>query len=127
MIVVDASAALEAMLSAGEARRRLGSELVAVPHLVDSEICHALRRLCRQGAISVPEAERMLDHWARLGVQRFGVVALLSRIWELRDNLSAYDATYIALAEALDSSLLTADAHLARAPGLRCPVTILSG
>ena len=127
MIVVDASAALEALLSSGEARRRLGSDSVAVPHLVDSEICHSLRRLCRLGTISVQKAERLLGDWARLGIQRFGVVALLGRIWELRDNLTAYDATYVALAEALDCPLLTTDAHLARAPGVRCSITVLPG
>jgi len=127
VIVVDASAALEALLSSGEARRRLGLDSVAVPHLVDSEICHSLRRLCRLGTISVQKAERLLGDWARLGIQRFGVVALLGRIWELRDNLTAYDATYVALAEALDCALLTTDAHLARAPGVRCSITVLPG
>ena len=127
MIVVDASAALDALLSSGEARRRLGSESVAAPHLVDSEICHSLRRLCRLGTISVQEAERLLGDWTRLGIQRFGMVALLGRIWELRDNLTAYDATYVALAEALDCALLTTDVHLARAPGVRCSITVLPG
>ena len=127
MIVIDASAALDALLSSGEARRRLGSESVAAPHLTDSEICHSLRRLCRLGTISDQEAERLLGDWARLGIRRFGMVALLGRIWELRDNLTAYDATYVALAEALDCPLLTTDVHLARAPGVRCSITVLPG
>lgn len=126
MIVVDASAALDALLSPGEARRRLGSESVAVPHLVDSEICHSLRRLCRLGMISVPKAERLLGGWTQLGVQRYGMVALLGRIWELRENLSAYDATYVALAEALDCPLLTTDVRLAGAPGVKCSITVLA-
>ena len=103
----------------------MGSESVAAPHLVDSEICHSLRRLCRLGAISVREAERLIGDWARLGIQRFGVVALSGRVWELRDNLTAYDATYVALAEALDCPLLTTDLHLVRVPGLRCSITVL--
>ena len=127
MIVVDASAALDALLSSGEARRRLGSESVAAPHLVDSEICHSLRRLCRLGTISVQEADRLLGKWARLGIQRYGMVAHLGRVWELRNNLTAYDATYVALAEALDCPLLTTDVHLARAPGVQCSITVLPG
>ena len=123
--MVDASEALEALLFSGEARRRLSFDLAAVPHLVDSQICNSLRRMCRLETISLPEAESAIDHWVQMGVQRFGVVALLGRIWELRDNLSANDATYVALAEALDCPLLTADRHLARAPGLRCSITVL--
>ncbi len=125
MIVVDASVALDALISSGEARKRLSFESVAVPHLVDSEVCHALRRLLRIGVIGLSEAEKALRHWTQLGLTRFGVVALLDRVWDLRDNLSAYDATYVALAEALDCALLTADGRLALAPGPRCPITVL--
>lgn len=66
-----------------------------------------------------------LSRWARLGVRRFGVVGLLSRIWELRDNVTAYDATYVALAEAFGCQLLTADARLASAPGPRCTIVVI--
>lgn len=125
MIVVDASVALEALLHSGEARRRLGSEMLAAPHVVDWEICHSLRRMSRLGLITVSQAERVLSRWVKLELQRFGVVALLGRIWELRDDLSSYDASYAALAEVLDCTLVTTDGHLARAPGLRCPVTFL--
>lgn len=127
MIVVDASAALDALLSSGEARRRLGRERVAVPHLADSEICNSLRRMVRHRRISPLQAERVLRKWARLGLYRFEVVSLLGRIWELRDDLSAYDATYVALAEALDCPLFTADSRLATAPGLRCSISLLPG
>ena len=125
MIVVDASVALEALFHSGEARRRLGSEMLAAPHLVDSEICHSLRRMSRRGVIRIGEAEKMLNGWVQLEVQRFGVVALLGRIWELRDNLTSYDASYVALAEALGCPLVTTDGRLTGAPGLRCPVTLL--
>ena len=67
----------------------------------------------------------MLNTWRRFGVIRYPVFALLERVWELRDNLSAYDASYVALAEALDGSLLTADSALSRAPAIRCSVTIV--
>ena len=125
MIVVDASAALNGLLSSGDARRRVSLEPVAVPHLVDSEICHSLRRLVRVGAIGLADAELCLRYCGQPGLLRFGVATFLGRIWELRDNLSAYDATYVALAEALECGLLTADNRLSRAPGLRCPVTVL--
>ena len=125
MIVVDASVALHALLSAGDARRELSLERIAAPHLVDSEIGHALRRMLRLGTISSPEAEQILEVWGQLGLQRFGVVGLLGRIWALRDNLSAHDATYVALAEALNCPLLTADSRIANAPGPQCTITVL--
>lgn len=66
-----------------------------------------------------------LARWARLGLRRFAVVGLLARIWELRENLSAYDASYVALAEALTCGLVSADARLARSPGPRCAITVV--
>jgi predicted nucleic acid-binding protein len=66
-----------------------------------------------------------LDAFRRLGMTRYPVFSMLDRVWELRDNLSAYDASYVALAELLGCSLLTADARLSRAPGIRCPVTVV--
>jgi Predicted nucleic acid-binding protein, contains PIN domain len=66
-----------------------------------------------------------LDAFRRLGMTRYPVFSLLDRVWELRDNLSAYDASYVALAELLDCNLLTADARLSRAPGIRCSITLV--
>ena len=66
-----------------------------------------------------------LDAWWRLGLTRDPVFSLLDRVWELRDNLSAYDASYVALAELLGCNLLTADARLSRAPGIHCPITVV--
>lgn len=125
MIVLDASAAVLALLNDGDARQRLATEPVAVPHLVDSEVAHSLRAQLLRGVIDAADGKRVLQRWARLGLQRFSAVGLLDRIWQLRENLTAYDATYIALAEALDCSLVTADARLARAPGPTCPVTVV--
>ncbi len=98
---------------------------MAVPHLVDSELCHALRRLVRRGAIGLSQADPALERWVGMGLRRYGAVGLLDRIWELRANLTAYDATYVALAEALDCPLLITDVRLARAPGVRCSITVL--
>lgn len=67
----------------------------------------------------------MLQAWRRLGLTRYGVHPLLDRIWQLRDNLSASDAGYVALAEALDCALVTADGRLSRAAGVRCTLTVV--
>jgi predicted nucleic acid-binding protein len=125
VIVFDASAVVLALLNDGDARRLLAAESVAVPHLADSELASALRAQVLRGQLDAADARTALDRWTRLGLRRFAIVRLLDRVWELRDNLTAYDATYVALAEALDCALLTADARLARAPGARCPVTVV--
>ena len=75
--------------------------------------------------LAADSAWTALDTFRRLGMTRYPVFSLLDRVWELRDNLSAYDASYVALAELLDCSLLTADARLSRAPGVRCPITLV--
>ena len=125
MIVLDASAAVLALLNDGEARRALAVETVAVPHLADSEVTHALRAQVLRGRVGTADAQRALTRWTQLGLKRFAVVGLLGRIWELRDNLTAYDATYVALAEALACDLVTADTRLAQAPGPKCAITII--
>lgn len=125
MIVVDASAGLSALLNAGAARRGLAGQQLHVPHLIDSEIANGLRRRVAAGDVSADAAWTALRVWQRLGTTRYPVVSLLHRVWELRDNVSAYDACYVALAEFLGSTLLTADARLARAPGTRCPITVV--
>lgn len=125
MIVVDASAALSGLLNDGPARRALAGERLHTPHLVDSEIASGLRRRVAARQLTAHEGWTALDHWRRLGMIRYPVFALLGRVWELRDNLSAYDATYVALAEVLDCGLLTADARLSQPPGVRCPVIVV--
>ena len=122
---MDASAAVLGLLNDGPARAVLAEEAVVCPHLADSEIAHALRFQVRRGALDGSVAERALGVWARLGLERVGVSGLLGRIWELRENLSAYDATYVAVAEAFESPLVTADGRLARAPGPRCTITVV--
>jgi predicted nucleic acid-binding protein len=125
LIALDASAAVLALLNDGAARRSVASDSVAVPHLVDSDVANALRGRVLRGRLASGDAASALAGWARLGLRRFPVVGLLPRIWELRDNLTAYDATYVALAEALDVPLVTADARLAHAPGPTCPVVVV--
>lgn len=127
--MLDASAGVEVV--EGEsgprlaAQRRILSEEIHVPHLFDVEIASALRSRVRMGATSVHDAERALRSVAELPLLRHGHERLIARAWELRDNLSAYDGVYVALAEILRCPLLTADASLANAPGPRCPIEVL--
>jgi predicted nucleic acid-binding protein len=125
MIVADASAALSALLNAGPARRALGTEQLHVPHLIDAEVANGLRRRVAGAEIGPDAGWAALDAWRHLGMIRYPLVGTLGRVWQLRDNLSAYDACYVALAEQLGCALLTADQRLARAPGTRCPVTVV--
>lgn len=125
MIVIDASFAVLGLLNDGDARRSLSGESIAVPHLADSEVAHALRAQVLRGTAGEHEAREALHRWAGLGIRRFPVAGLLGRIWELRQNLTAYDASYVALAEALDCAMHTADARLAGAPGPSCTVVVV--
>ena len=125
MIVVDASAALTALLNDGPARRLIATEYLHAPHLVDSELASGLRRRVLAKQVSADDGWRALDTWRHLAVSRYAVHGVLDRVWELRDNVSAYDASYVALAERLDCALVTADARLSNAPGIYCPVTVV--
>ena len=125
MIVLDASAALSGLLNAGPARDWIATEQVHVPHLIDPEVASGLRRQVASREIAAGDGWSALDTWRRLGLTRYPLQVLLERVWELRDNLSAYDAGYVALAESLGCSLVTADAPLSRAPGPRCPITLV--
>ena len=122
MIVVDASAAVDYLLAAGAfdriaTRFAAPSQSLHAPHLLDVEVAHALRRLAISRTISASRAEDALEDFASLRVRRYPRRPLLPRIWQLRSNMSAFDAACVALAEALDASLVTADGALARAPG----------
>lgn len=124
MIVVDASAAVAALLNAGPARRTVGDEQLHVPHLIDSEVAHVLRHRVLAREADADAGWAALDTWRRLGMTRHPTFALLGRVWELRD-VSSYDGAYVALAERLNCALLTADGRLSRTPGLQCPVTVV--
>ena len=105
---------------------RLGSEDLAAPHLIDSEVTHALRGIALRGAITDAQAARAMQGFLALTIERFAAEQLRPRMWELRHNLTGYDATYVALAEALSATaLLTTDARLAVAPGPHCPIDVL--
>ena len=123
--MVDASAALSALLNAGPSGARLPASSCMSPHLIDVEVANGLRRKVAAQQLDVSAGWAALDALRRLGMMRYQTSAFLDRIWELRDNLSPYDASYVALAELLGCNLLTADGRLGRAPGVRCPVTVV--
>ena len=131
MIVCDASvltAALALDGPSGEAARRaVERDLeVAIPDLADVETISAFRKRLRAGLLSEPRCARAIRDLMSLPFPRFPASGLLERAFELRDTLSVYDAIYVALAEALGCELVTADARLARAPGVRCPVRVIT-
>ena len=125
MIVVDASAAVSALLNDGPARRAILGQQLHVPHLIDMDVASGLRRQVAGGNIDSDAGWTALDTFGRLGMTRYPAGGLLERVWQLRDNVSAYDAIYIALAEDLDCALLTSDAKFGRTPGIRCSVTLV--
>jgi len=95
------------------------------PHLVDAEVGHALRRTVLAGELSAGRARAALEDLADLPIRRAGHRGILARAWELRSNLTFYDGLYVALAERLELPLLTLDARLANASGIRAQVEIL--
>jgi len=126
VIVLDSSAAVDYLVSR-ERGEWVEQELVAdgdvhVPHLIDVEITNALRNLVRRGELHERRARGALEDLADLDVARYSHVEFLERIWQLRTNMTAYDATFVALAEALGAALLTTDDKLAHAPGIRAAI-----
>ncbi|MCZ2839946.1 type II toxin-antitoxin system VapC family toxin [Modestobacter sp. VKM Ac-2985] len=126
MIVLDASAAVAALLRDGSARESAAREQLHAPHLIDAEVAQTLRRLVSAGRLPAHAGKHLLLEWSALALVRHPAHPLLPHIWALRENVTAYDATYVALAEALGCALLTADTRLARAPGTTCPVTVVA-
>jgi predicted nucleic acid-binding protein len=130
MIVVDASLLSNALINEAElgdrARRALDSdsEWVAPSHLV-VEVLSVLRREARRGNITPERVERTIASLPTLLFEQVDTSMLVERIWELRNNLTAYDAGYVAAAEHLACALLTSDARLAKAPGVRCEVVVV--
>ncbi len=102
-------------------------DVPAAPHLLDVEVALALRRYVQARTISTDRAELALEHLGQLGVTRHGHEELLPRIWALRENLTAYDAAYVVLAEALAAPLLTLDTWLAEAPGHQARLWMVGG
>ena len=121
-MVVDASAVVEVLLQTErgiriEERLFAPGETLHVPHLIDIEVAHAMRRAWLQGLIDEVRAEEALDDLAAWLLVRYPHDLFLPRVWSLRHNVTAYDAVYVALAETLEVTLLTCDARLASSAG----------
>jgi predicted nucleic acid-binding protein len=122
VIVLDASAAIDWLLQTSEGKtieQRIYSrnETLHAPHLLDLEVAQVLRRLVRERIVPAQRADEAIDDLLDLRINRYPHFVFLPRIWQLRQNLSAYDAAYIALAEKLGAHLITRDSRLASAPG----------
>ncbi|MGY1704073.1 type II toxin-antitoxin system VapC family toxin [Geodermatophilus sp. SYSU D00697] len=125
MRVVDAGVVVQVLLDEVDPWR-LGDEELGVPHLLDSEVTNVLRRLVQRGRLSEAQGAAALAAFTALELLRFPADWLRPRMWELRHDATAYDATHLALAELTEAtSLLTTDARLATVPGIRVPVEVL--
>ena len=129
MIVSDASAVVLALGDDGPAgdvaRERLSGERIIAPELLDVEVTAAWRRHEAAGRLDSRRAALARSDLRDLPVQRVSHRLLMERCWELRANVTVYDAVYVALAELLDAPLVTADRKLANAPGIRCQVEVV--
>lgn len=130
MIVVDASALLEFLLQTElgarvEARLFRDDDELHAPHLVDVEIIQGLRRLVRTGELSSGRADEALGDLADLDLHRHAHTDLLGRAWKLRDSITACDAMYVTLAEAIAAPIVTCDSPLAKAPGHRARIEVI--
>ena len=121
---------MELILNTAAGRRlaeRLRSPRVTIhaPHLIDLVVAQTLRRYVREGALSDERGELALEHFSLLDLNRYGHDTFLRRIWALKENITAYDAAYVALAEALDAPLVTGDRKLAKAPRIQAAIELL--
>ncbi len=125
MRVLDAGVVVDLLVGRLD-ETALGGEEVGVPHLLDSEVTNVLRRLVLRGDLTAEQGDAAMARFVQLELERFPADWLRARMWGLREDLTAYDATYVALAEAVGATaLLTTDARLAGAPGLRCTVRVV--
>jgi predicted nucleic acid-binding protein len=108
-----------------EARVLDPDEQMNAPHLLDVEATQALRRLTQLKSITATRGKEALSDYAALDIRRAGHLDFLDRMWQLRENVSAYDASYVALAEALDAPLVTCDGKLARSQGHRAKIELI--
>jgi predicted nucleic acid-binding protein len=126
VLVTDAGVWVRALVDEAPGdpiRTRLVAEpAVVAPALIDLDFTNVLRGLLAKGSIALPGAELALAEFLQAPIQRYSHESLVPRVWQLRQNLTAYDAAYVALAEALGVDLLTIDRGIGGAPGIRCRV-----
>jgi predicted nucleic acid-binding protein len=130
IVVLDASAAVEVLLRTARGGPLAGPLLswetsLHAPHLLDVEVAQVLRRFVARGELAPERARQALQDLADLPCERYPHDFLLVRAWELRENLTAYDAVYVALAEILGATLLTTDGRISRAPGHSASVEVI--
>jgi predicted nucleic acid-binding protein len=130
MLVLDASCLIEVLLrtpAANTVERLIFApgQTLHAPHLIDIEVAQVIRRYAAKGEINGERGRQALEDLADTKLQRYPHAFLLSRIWELRHNITAYDAAYVALAEALDINLLTRDRRLAASIGHHARVVLV--
>jgi predicted nucleic acid-binding protein len=130
MIVVDAGVLATALADDGDSgkriRQRLTGEDLAAPALIDLEVTSVLRKGILAGALTDHRAALAMSDLIDLPMERVPHVGLLRRVWELHNNVTPYDAAYVALAELLSAPLLTADVRLSKAPGPQCDIEVIS-
>jgi predicted nucleic acid-binding protein len=130
VIVVDASVVVTALADDGSdgdrARERMRGERLVAPHLIDIEVTSAWRRLVSTGALDERRAALALGDLRALRIGRVPHGPLIDRCWQLRHNLTVYDAAYVALAERTETLLLTADSRLGGSPGPQCEIELLA-
>lgn len=130
MIVVDASVLIEVLLNTDDGiaiadRLLSGTETLLAPHLIDIEVAQVLRRYVLRGEVKGVRAQQALELLAEFPLTRYDHEPLLGRIWELRENVTAYDGAYVALAEGLDATLVTRDRKLASLSVIRGAIDLL--
>jgi predicted nucleic acid-binding protein len=129
VIVVDASALMEVLLrtdaAAAVETRLFGGDTLHAPHVLDLEVAQVLRRYERIGDLSAQRGRAALDLLGEFRIERYPHHLFLQRVWSLRANATAYDACYLALAEALNAPLLTLDRRLAGVPGHGAKVEVI--
>lgn len=127
MKIVDAGVIVNLLVGDVDPER-LGNEELGCPHPLDSEVTHVLQALVRRGVLTEEQGDLAMEGFIDLGLTRFPAEGLRQRMWQLRHDLSGYDATYVALTERTGAtSLLTTDARLARSPGHECAIEVVTG
>jgi predicted nucleic acid-binding protein len=128
-MVIDASAVLDLLLGSGAAESvssRIENTALHAPELIDLEVLQVLRRYRLHEGLSRSRAEEALEDFSAIRIQRHRHRLYLARIWELHENLTAYDAAYVVLAEALQAPLLTSDRKLAQSSGHRAQIDLVT-
>jgi len=132
VIVLDASAVVELVLGLPRAltvaaRLRAVDQTLHAPHLLSAEVAQVVRRFERRGHVGANRGAEALTDYVDMDIEYYDHVPFMDRVWQLRANLTAYDALYVALAEALDAPLLTTDSRLRKAPGHRAEIEVVEG